>query len=239
MAKFYLGREVEVLDGYDPSGNLTKIRFKGTNEYKVVHKSFIKYKEDNKMSEKLERGTKVVPHKKSYGCVLEGCHHWKRAKEQGFLYVLNTEKDEYGKELYVLSSKLDNNSFGGNYYLREDFTLFEEEEEKEEKLTYNDIDRILEFTADECRDFNAEMTSWSREDLIGKLKDNQSIVAIDISPDDTEYDPHFNLQGLKNLHEWIGNILKYIDEEIEKPKEMTLEEIEEVLGHKVIIKDNQ
>ena len=237
MAKFYLDREVEVLDGYDPSGNLTKIRFKGTNEYKVVHKSFIEYKEDNKMGKKLERGTKVVPHRKSCGCVLEACHHWKRAKEQGFLYVLNIEKDEYGKELYVLSSKLDN-SFGGNYYLRKDFTLFEEEE-KEEKLTYNDIDRILEFTADECRDFNAEMTSWSREDLIKKLKDNQSIVTIDISTDYTEYDPHFNLQGLKTLHEWIGNILKYIDEEIEKPKEMTLEEIEEILGHKVIIKDNQ
>lgn len=44
MAKFYLGREIEVLDGHDPSGNLARIRFKDTNEYKIIHKAYIKNK---------------------------------------------------------------------------------------------------------------------------------------------------------------------------------------------------
>lgn len=236
--KCYFGnfnREIEVLDRADLSGNILKVRFKDTNEIKNVHSAFIKYKEEEIM-EKIEIGTKVVPQKKSYGCRLEDCQHWKRFKnkEQDFLYVVDIKHCD-GLDLYILNSK--KHGWSGNYYLRKDFTILKEEEikEKEEKLFYGDIDRNLEVDLDECETFSIELISYSKEDLFEKIKNGESIVTIDISPEDKEYDPHFDLENLKELHKWIGDILNYVEQE-NKPKEMTLEEIEKELGFKVIIK---
>ena len=42
------GREIEILDKADLTGNIFKVRFKDTNETKNVHSKFIKFVEEEK-----------------------------------------------------------------------------------------------------------------------------------------------------------------------------------------------
>lgn len=183
----------------------------------------------------LKKGTKVVPHKKSYGGLdLSHCHHWNnKGKEQGYLYVIGIDKLG-DKDFYILNANLVEGDEGGNYYLREDFEIFNGEEPDEDILYYADIDVSLDIENEECENFFVEMLSDSKENLMARIKGKRSIVTMSIA-DTYDLDPHFTYEELQKLHEWTGNVLKFIEQE-NKPREMTIEEIENILGYKIILK---
>lgn len=242
--KTYLGREIEVLDKLDLSGNLVKIRLKDTGEIKNIHTNYIKLGGNN--MEIVKKGTKVVPFKKSYGA-LDDCFYWEEAKSgQGYLYVTGTAKDTNGTEYYVLNIRnpKEEEELGGNFYLREDFNLYTEKEESKAEEVVEDITldnlKNIDIKNEDCDNFTLEIITRLESRFKKGLKNKESIALISISDVSYDYDPHFNLEQLKILHKWAGDIIKVSEkflEEEELPKEMTIEEIEKELGFKIVIKN--
>lgn len=153
--------------------------------------------------ELLKPGTKVVPHSKSTWCPLNTCPKWKEAKHtQGYLYV-----QYYDCEVnaYVLNVNEDDGE--GNFYKREDFTLYEEPK----KVKWEDINKIITLRDDVKRTkFKLQLNQHKPKYLLEASKDNNRCVIWTRNLDGGA-GPDLTYKQLKEVHKLFGDIIEFVE----------------------------
>ena len=172
----------------------------------------------------LKNGTKVVPFQKTARFGPIGNCHYGRSILSGklkYLYVTGYSEEEC---CYILNENPRIND--GNFYKREDFKLYEEV-----MVQFEELDKGIKLT----NGGRLYPNQNREENFIRNCNDpNGRPVWIDMGGN-SSYDVIFKFEDVKNIHEYLGKVLNFCEDKT-KPIEMTIEEIEEKLGHKIKIK---
>lgn len=158
------------------------------------------------MKRKFNVGDRVVPKKKSCGLSLDNSVEWNSGgRLQGFLYVTGYYKSDVEDEEILILAQRKNDYDNGDFYYQSDIKPYKRKEIidiEEIECIWNRVKKPVKLNKDVYFDLE-----WINSTQLIKNLHNRDISIIRFADDVEEYSKSMNLEQIKKLYDWLGDII--------------------------------